>query len=566
MRELLSLTRNNCKKSIGTFISFGIILIISAILFSSAVSIVLDVQSNFDKKYKEMKTANVYVTIPSLEYNNRLLEKIKNLKDVKYAEKRNGVLLSVEVGTGDEKIERNQIFYNINDTHKLNSVKILEETNENVENPLYLPYYVYLNDSYKIKDKYIVKVGEKDLSFTVKGYLEEMQYGDYSFSMIGMYLTDNSYDYLLNNAKENETTVISVETDNAKNVFNDITKLLTEENINVLSKNYDELAKESRLIVSNIINMILFAFSLIVLLISLLVSKFKIENSIEEDMTSMGVLKSLGYTNKQIMYGIMLPYIFTGIIGAVLGVALSYLLIPLLAKSISIQSGFIWDYGFNLLAFIITLLITTVLVWLFAYRAARRIKKLNPINAIRGIKNNDKPNGNHVEVEKTKGNINFILSLKNFVNGLKQNILLGIVLFFLTILSSFAIVLFYNINVNPLNFINLLSEEHPSVIVSTDTDFRDEFMKMDNVKNVIYYSEEGSAVIEDLSYPALIAENFDNLSNDLCYEGTNPKTDNEVTIGSAISEKYNLAINDTLTLKKDNISYDYKIVRTYTIS
>lgn len=228
------------------------------------------------------------------------------------------------------------------------------------------------------------------------------------------------------------------------------------------------------------------------------------------------------------------------------------------------QSGFIWETKLYLGLNILVICINLILIIIFTLLAASKIKKLNPINAIRGM-NEKENNKNYFEIEKTKGNIHFILMLKNFVNTKKQNILLGIVLLLITMVSSFIGILFYNINMNPINFINTLVEEHPSAIISSNTDLRNEIKTQDNVKNVIYYDENATVNYNDNSYKTFVAENFENLANDLCYEGNNPKTENEVAIGSKIKETYNINIGDYILFSKNGIENKYKVVRIYPI-
>ena len=228
-------------------------------------------------------------------------------------------------------------------------------------------------------------------------------------------------------------------------------------------------------------------------------------------------------------------------------------------KVIEMQSGFIWVPNLDIMTCLISFIISIVLIAFFTLSSAKVIKKLNPINAIRGIKN-DKQSKNYFEIDKTKGNINIIIMFKNFINSIRQNILLGVVLLFISIIVSFAITLFYNVNMNPLNFVNTLVEEHPDVIITLKNDIKDKIMHIDNVRNVIYYDDTQIASYKDNSYKLFISETYNNLANDLCYEGNNPTSSNEVAIGSKIKEEYDLKINDLITITKDDKSYEYKIV------
>ena len=291
----------------------------------------------------------------------------------------------------------------------------------------------------------------------------------------------------------------------------------------------------------------------------MLVSKFKITQSIEEEITNMGILKALGYTSNEIITAIILPFLIMGSIVSIIGIIVSMYITPILAKVIEMQSGFIWIPKFDIVSSFITLIINIGLILIFTLLSARKIKKLNPINAIRGIENN-KNIKNYFEIDKTIGNIGFVLTLKNFINSRNQNILLGIVIFFITIISSFAGILYYNVNINPDNFINTLVEEHPSVVITQKSDIKEQIKKYNDVKNIIYYDEMQTINYENNSYKTFVSETYKDLENDLCYEGKNPSEANEIAVGSKIKEKYNIKIGDYIEIKKEENTYIYKVV------
>ena len=403
-------------------------------------------------------------------------------------------------------------------------------------------------------------MNNKKYAYNINGIIEEMQYGNYNSSVIAQYLTNQAYLEMLEDNKEKEVITISVKSNNSYDTYNEISKYLSRENIDVLSKNYDEQAKTQRLAIANILVLIVSAFSLLVLIVSLLVSKFKITQSIEEEITNMGILKALGYTSNEIITAIILPFLIMGSIVSIIGIIVSMYITPILAKVIEMQSGFIWIPKFDIVSNLITLIINIGLILIFTLLSARKIKKLNPINAIRGIETS-KDNENHFEIDKTKGNIEFILMLKNFINSKKQNVLLGIVIFFITIISSFAGILYYNVNMNPINFINTLVEEHPSVVISViNSDIKHELKEYENVKNVIYYDEMQTINYNDSSYKTFVSETYNDLANDLCYEGNNPSKSDEIAVGSAIKEKYNLKLGYYIETKKDGNIYKFKVV------
>ena len=543
MNRILTLQKNFFKKNLKDIISFSIILFISTILLTSSLVVNNNINNEYDIKHKRLNTANSFYTISKLQYSEDLLENIKNIKGVNEVEKQEGIFITVPIMMEDSLQDQNVIFYNYENERKINKFDLVQK-NENISNNgIYLANYTYIHSGLNLDSKFEFELNSKNYSYSINGIIEEMQYGNYSSSIIGEYLSAKGYNELLEDNKEKEVVTLSIKSDNSYDTYNEVSRYLSEKNINVLSKNYDEQSKTQRLAIANILVFIISAFSLLVLTVSLLVSKFKITESIEEEITNMGVLKALGYTSNEIIFSIIMPYLIMGGIVSVIGIALSVFVTPILSKVIEMQSGFVWNPTFDLKSSLITLLINLGLIFIFSILSAKKIKKLNPINAIRGIENNRKTK-NHFEIDKTVGNIGFIIILKNFINSRKQNLLLGIVIFFITIISSFAGILYYNVNLNPINFINTLVEEHPSVIIKQTSDIKEEIKKYENVKNVIYYDDTQTINFKDNSYKTFVSETYNNLANDLCYEGNNPNEEDEISVGSRIKEKYDLKIGD----------------------
>lgn len=559
MKKIITVSKYFFKKNFKDIVSFSIILFIATILFSSAFILNKNVSIDYDHEYDRLNTAGSFFIVPSAEYEDSLIKDIRNMKEIEDAEIQRGVMLTVPVDMDGSTQDQTQIFYNINDATRINKREIIKKTNTQVNNGIYLSNYTFMHSGLDLKDKYEFKINNILYTFLIKGVINEMQYGNYTSSVIGEYLENDSYNYLLQNNKDKEVVIISVISDNSHSAYNNVSKYLSNKNVNVLVKNYEDQSKNGRLAISNILVLILIVFASFILIISLFVSKFKIEQTIEEEISNMGALEALGYTSNEIIVSCIFPYIISGLIFTILGIIISYFVLPVLSQVIEMQSGFKWKVKIDLLSNVVVLLINISLITLFTYLASFKIKKLNPINAIRRLTEKEN-NKNYFEIEKTKGNIHFILMLKNFMNTKKQNVLLGIVLFFITIVSSFIGILFYNINMNPINFINTLVEEHPSVVVLSPKDLREEIKKFDNVKNVIYYDENVTLNYKDNSFKTFVAESFHNLGNDLCYEANNPKSSNEVAIGSKIKEIYNLNIGDYINLSKNGVENKYKIV------
>lgn len=559
MNRVLKLQKNFFKKNLKDIISFSIILFVSTILLTSSLVVNNNLDKEYNKKHQRLNTANIFFIISKFQYNDNLSENIKNIKGVEELETQEGIFVTIPVQMEDGLQDQNVIFYKYENEREINKFDLVQENSSFSDRGIYLSNYTYIHSGLSFEDNFKFELNNKKYAYNINGIIEEMQYGNYNSSVIAQYLTNQAYLEMLADNKEKEVITISVKSNNSYDTYNEISKYLSKENVDVLSKNYDEQAKTQRLAIANILVLIVSAFSLLVLIVSLLVSKFKITQSIEEEITNMGILKALGYTSNEIIIAIIMPFLIMGSIVSIIGIIISMYITPIFAKVIEMQSGFIWIPKNDIVSNFITLIINIGLILIFTLLSAIKIKKLNPINAIRGIENN-KNTKNYFEIDKTIGNIGFVLTLKNFINSGKQNILLGIVIFFITIISSFAGILYYNVNLNPDNFINTLVEEHPSVVITQKSDIKEQIKKYNNVKNIIYYDETQTINYKNNSYKTFVSETYKELENDLCYEGKNPSEANEIAVGSKIKEKYNIKLGDYIELKKDNNSYKYKVV------
>ncbi len=534
---------SNLKKDKKSYISFGIVVLITAVMLNLALVLVFQVDNAYDDKLEKMNTATINVCIPKAQNTNALMADIEALEDVSEVECREAVFLEAVVNDfRGTDFSMNTMFYNIDEFRDINKLEIKEESVEMTEQSIYLPLYVASFGEFGLEDEIVYEVLDNEHTFLVSGVLEEMQYGNYGKGLMGAYLPENVYNEFVRKYEENvviEYSIIAGDGTEIKDLYNEIAKLLDEQGITMLTSCDKASTKDTRTMVCNLLILVLLVFALVILLVSVFLCKFRISISIEEDMINMGVLKALGYTGNMIIGSMVLPYILVTVIAALFGVIASYGILPILSEVLTLQAGFSFDLLFDIKALICVEIILVLIVAVFTYTGAKRIKKLQPINAIRG-------NG---EVNK----------FKIFVNA-KQNVLLFSVSFVLTILVAFASTLFYNVIVKPNNFISTLSEEMPDIILYPDEKHKDyiinDLPNFSSVENVLEYTV-GVVNIDDEPITVFACEDFSKVSNDLCYLGENPKEKNEIALGSAFDGKYELG--DQIEIYNGDTSFSYEI-------
>lgn len=563
-----SLILHNLKKAKGQFISFGIVMIITAIILNTALVLLFQTSDAYDALFDQLNTAELSVALPSPLSDDELPQDMAKLNGISEVDAKEALFAAstLQEFQGSE-FTMNTYFYRIDEERTLTRHIIseqaadFEQTKSADKMEIYIPLYLSELGGYKAGEPIRYTIGNTQYEFIVKGILSEMQYGNYGTGFIGVYLTEESYDKLKTDEALTPVCEYLIKTEenaDLAKIRNTVGTLLKEKNIPILSILDCQTTKGSRTMVSSTIVLFLAVFAVLVLLVSIFLSRFRIKNTIDEEINEMGVLKGIGYTSRMLQFSQVIPYLLVCGVGLTCGVALSYALIPVIANVLAVQSGFSYTPVFDVPAAIITVLSVLLTVFLFILSAAGKIKRLEPINAIRGIDPLKPVSQNHFPLDSSKGPVGLNLIFKQASVSFGRNILLFAVAFVMMILFTFTSILLYNVNVHPDNFLTTLSEELPDIRVQTNEENYDDLknlLQKENVKAVNY----GIAMAEytDGSIPAIVCEDFSLLENDIAYDGSHPQKADEIAIGNAFAEDY--AIGDLFILTLNDKQYEYTI-------
>ena len=169
----------------------------------------------------------------------------------------------------------------------------------------------------------------------------------------------------------------------------------------------------------NIVATILIAFAAIIVLVSLIVIRFRVSNSIEDGMANIGVLKAIGYTSRQILSSIILQFILIALSASMVGIALSYVLMPFIGGIISTLSGLVWIQSFDIIINLVSIFLVVFCVVIVTLLSAFRIRKILPVAALRGGIQTHSFRKNHFPLETAKGGLHFLLAIKSMLANVK---------------------------------------------------------------------------------------------------------------------------------------------------
>lgn len=534
MKKISTLILHNLKKAKGQYISFALIICLTAFIMNIALVLAFQTFGAYDSLFSELDTADINFMIPQFQDESGMIAGIEKIDGVSTVEKHNGVFVSATVRDfADSDFDMNTVFYNLDETRHLNLLNVSEYLKKD-ENTVYIPIYMKELGGFTEGGSITYSVGDTDHTYEIGGLVSEMQYGNYGTGLIGGYLPSAAYEDFADEHSEHVVTEYSIRTiDNANllQIKKDITEFLGGKGITALNINDRVAARQTRTMVCTLLIIIFLTLAAIILAVSIFLSSFRIRSTIEDELAQMGILKALGYTGHMIVHSVVWPYTLVGIISTVVGAALSYAALPGVAAILAIQSGFTYTPVFDIAALLIVVIVPVSVIFIFSYISAAKIHKLEPIDAIRGITG--------------KGNTG-------------QNILLSVLSIGIMVLLSFAGTLFYNVNVKPDNFMNTLSEESPSVIFMTQSD------KMSELKDLLRNDGRVGLVLEYASVPvsyadgsltAFVCEDFKKVTNDICYEGNSPAGEDEIAVGNMLAENYPIGSKIEITSSDQSFVY-----------
>lgn len=579
MQSVWQLVKAQFHKSKSQAVSFFVIVLVGAILLNIGLVITHNYDRNYDQHADRLNSAGAILAIKSQDEKlvNKLMTAMQEDDRSAEVEKRDILFATATLAYGDGEQTRNMVFMNQQDRPNISQIDYIEYSSDAYEHPIYLPWLFHTGGNYQLGDSFEMEIvlmsGEKETKiYQVAGFFEEPILGTVNSTISGVVLPAQEYqdlsqsfdgkiDGTIFNAilKENKTM--------GENFVGTYNTLLEDYDSNVYhDSSFYLMVKQARTMTSSIGSMIIIGFSMIIVAVVLVMVKFRIGNTIEEEIRNMGVQKAIGYSSHQIISSLIVQFLILTLLGSITGIGVSYLILPSISNMFALQTGIVWNQGFDLVSAFISVVGISLMVILTAYLSARKIGKLTPITAIRtGIATHSFKN-NPFPLETTKGNLPMLLAAKNFIHQIRLNIMIMFVVMGVSFAAMFAMVMYYNISVESTKFVEMVSTEVPTVQINAlDEAGADRLLaSLQNTKGVrkaAYYDQVRASIgTKDSEVFCYIMDDFSAMDNRLAvYKGRFPKHDNEIAINGLLAKNMNKNIGDTVTLKKGTAEIEYLI-------
>lgn len=437
-----------------------------------------------------------------------------------------------------------------------------------IKSGIYLPMLYSTGDNYAVGDTIKVTFLGEEFEYTVCGFFNSAMIGSHNCNMMSLLLTEDKFEEFSKETAALKSLYVSARVNDvskSEEIATELKDAAAKEfpNVVVTSNDY-QMITTSRYISQMICAGILSAMAFLVLLIGVVVIASNIANYIQENMQNLGALKAVGYTSGQIISALLVQFAGISAIAAVVGTALSYCVFPGINEMMIAQTGIPYSVRFQPLPILFTVIFITGIVSAAVYFSAKKIKKIEPITAMRQGISTHNFKKNHVQLEKTSLPINAALAMKTMFGGLKQNVTVCVTMLVISLILVFSVTSARNTIVDVQPMIEMIAGEFADSAINVNLNREEELISVlenDSRVEKFYLFTNNNMEIQHVGGTTLyvsVTNDCSKMNNQsMAVEGRYPKYDNEFAVAAKYAKDNNIKVGDEISLKVGNATEKY---------
>ena len=571
MNKALLLTKSNLRKNRGTSIGLFLLMLIATSLIGISLLIFFDCYPTVRKAAERLNSGDGFLQIyGSVDgFTDEKIDEIIGSDTDSYYLYRNLSYHNLPLKFGSGKVITGVVCVDDSSafSREMNRFEVVKEDTSITEKYMYLPYQFNTSGGIEIGDTFEYEYTGKKYSYTVRGFVDCIYGGCNNTGCFELLIDDASFEKLWDEAHDtNENIVIIYKLkDGVKlgrfNINTTSEFIKVNPYAQVFSDNLESVVSNRTFIGLIIAVSILVLTSLIVVAVAMMLANC-ISNYVQENMKTLGALKAIGYTGKDIKASLVIWFVSLSCVASIIGIIASYLMMPLFAGIMVGQMGLSYSVSFNAMATFIPIGYVVLFTLIVTLIASGKISKIQPIVALREGVESHNFKKNHVALDKTSLSLNMSLAMKTFFGNMKQNVITFFVVGFMVFSCIISLLMYENFSRKPK--LDILTTELCAGVVASDLDTKDEMRgylearkDITNVREIInldfYYNDE----VKLFSYVVKDTSKMNNKS--LCYRGRLPEYDNEVAVSGAFAKAYGFDIGDEIKLDYGDNSFNYLI-------
>ncbi|MGN0586231.1 MAG: ABC transporter permease, partial [Oscillospiraceae bacterium] len=379
----LRILKKDLKRKRAMNVILLVFIILATMFVSSSVNNIISVTTALDN-YLDMADAPDYFAATMNKVSaDDIGEIIKNapsidsfgIEEVIYMSLsnvlRDGELLNASSNTQFLQSDKDiSINYFLDDNTILKSVKPGE---------FYMTGYAMENVGLNIGDKITVEIGGVSKEFTLAGGFKDAVLGSEMMSMTRFIISAEDFETFTSNEMINSMyggKFCYIHTANVEKMLSEISGITDS-----FTFTMDKALIKFTYVFDMIVTGIILVVSLILIAVAFVVLRFTITFTLSEEFREIGVMKAIGIGNMKIRGLYLVKYAALSVIGAVIGLALSFPFGKML-MNVSSKSVIISNQNTAFINIFCAVFVVAVIL-LFCFGCTGKVKKMTPIDAIR---------------------------------------------------------------------------------------------------------------------------------------------------------------------------------------
>lgn len=360
-------------------------IVLASVFSASGLNNIVTVMNGTDYYFDKAEVGDYAIITTNNDEIFEVLDKEKAVKSYKYDTCILGTKNNIKIKGEKADTNFNIIFQSLENS----SMKFFDKDDNVLSNIKKGEVYItgdFLEDNKLSTGDYItIDLENKKIDLKIAGVAKDAFLGS-KFMGNKRFLVNKEdykviYDHFYKDKENGENVapignkIIYVKTDNP----NEISKALSEVTSVIFSGTRDML--KLCYVMDMIIAFIVLILSVCLVIVALLILKFTITFTINEEYREIGVMKAIGINNKIIRNLYIIKYLSLAIVGAIIGGVLSVPFGNMMIESTTknMVLGNTTGFGLNIIGAVFIVIVTV----LFAYIYTKKVKKASPVDAIR---------------------------------------------------------------------------------------------------------------------------------------------------------------------------------------
>lgn len=425
-----------------------------------------------------------------------------------------------------------------------------------------------------VGDKLTIELNGVSREFVLADKIKDALFGPDQMSVTRYIISEEDFECFLSaeNTEENYGgTLVYIYSFNIETVLTQIKPLIDNSALTM-----DRAVMKFSYIFDMIVVGILLVVSIILIIIAFAVLRFTISFTLSEEFREIGVMKAIGIGNFKIRSLYLVKYMGLSIIGAAIGLALSFPFGKML-MSVSSQTIIVGNQSPILVNILCAVLVMAV-IYLFCYGCTGKVKKLTPIDAIRNGQTGERfRKKSLMSLGKSKFPVTPFLALNDIVSSPRRYSIIT-----LTFFLCLALLFILSATVSTMESNSLATAfGWADCDIYLDSKILAECMLEDGHEKLEKHLEEMEQTLAENGIPAKCYQEImftlpvsfgENESNICIYHGTGvamdmyeytagiaPQNTDEIAITRIAADKLNANIGDTITIKTIDGDKEYII-------